>query len=439
MGLRSELFRGDAKLEAAAVADPSHIKLGARGDHVLKIQQALIELDGASLDADSAYGPATASAVLAYKKKRKIINRSYQSQADNIVGKMTIAALDEEMLAAERAPGDPIRIQPISPGASGLVSATTVARRSTLLLAFKFSADIDPNIPNAVGPFTRVRLEPRTTGSLLVRNGKGGVVTCNNELLVGGTNAMDHPQTCQIFDTSDPNPVIRLVPDPRGPIDNATLSLGGTVQLTNNIQGISIDGYRPGNAFVHASNAKGTSLHTIAIEVRAPKLVRLVGQQTQPLTKTRPDSKGLLSADGADGSVPGGLTGGRPVNPKNIPGKRKINLGGEGETPGFESYTPSLPHSAFRNNLASRTQFRPWTEDADPSVFIPNKSAGDICLRGIPLNLGPNNIDVIRRIAAPGCRITFDGDVASMLVLKQAFPVQPSVEFADGAIVIELP
>ncbi|MCY2978476.1 MAG: hypothetical protein NTU79_07405 [Planctomycetota bacterium] len=40
----------------------------------------------------------TAAAVLAYKTKRKIINRDYQMTADNIVGKMTMASLDREML-----------------------------------------------------------------------------------------------------------------------------------------------------------------------------------------------------------------------------------------------------------------------------------------------------------------------------------------------------
>jgi len=49
----------------------------------------------------SRYDPSTANAVLLYKKERNIINRSYQTQADNIVGKMTIAALDREMLAKE--------------------------------------------------------------------------------------------------------------------------------------------------------------------------------------------------------------------------------------------------------------------------------------------------------------------------------------------------
>lgn len=102
MALQSQLFRGDPKLEAAAVSDPAHIAQGATGEHVRKIQLALIQLDGAAIDPDGQYGPATASAVLAYKQKRNIINRSYQTQADNIVGKMTIAALDKEILAQEQ-------------------------------------------------------------------------------------------------------------------------------------------------------------------------------------------------------------------------------------------------------------------------------------------------------------------------------------------------
>lgn len=99
--LRSELFRGDARLEKALNSDPGHIVPGDRGEHVRKIQLALIQLDGAAIDADGQYGPATAAAVLAYKRKRNIINRGYQTQADNIVGRMTMAALDREMLAKE--------------------------------------------------------------------------------------------------------------------------------------------------------------------------------------------------------------------------------------------------------------------------------------------------------------------------------------------------
>lgn len=106
MALQSQLFRNDPKLEAAAVSDPAHIVPGARGEHVRKIQLALIQLDGAAIAADGNYGPATAAAVLAYKQKRNIVNRAYQTQADNIVGKMTIDRLDKEALAAERRDND---------------------------------------------------------------------------------------------------------------------------------------------------------------------------------------------------------------------------------------------------------------------------------------------------------------------------------------------
>jgi peptidoglycan hydrolase-like protein with peptidoglycan-binding domain len=101
MSLQSKLFRGDPKLEAAAVSNPAHIVPGAAGPHVAKIQQALIQLDGTVIAgnelAASSYGPSTADAVLSYKKKRDIVNRSYQTQADNIVGIMTMAVLDREM------------------------------------------------------------------------------------------------------------------------------------------------------------------------------------------------------------------------------------------------------------------------------------------------------------------------------------------------------
>ena len=93
MSLTSRLFAGDPKLEAAATSNPAHIQPEAVGDHVGKIQQAIMLLDGAVIDSGELmakrYGPSTARAVLAYKKKRNIINRTYQTQADNIVGIMT--------------------------------------------------------------------------------------------------------------------------------------------------------------------------------------------------------------------------------------------------------------------------------------------------------------------------------------------------------------
>ena len=106
MALTSEIFRGDKKLEACLQSDPAHVTPGTSGNHVAKVQTALMMLDGAKIDRRETlkknYGPSTAAAVLAYKTKRRIINRAYQAEADDIVGKMTIAALDREMLRFER-------------------------------------------------------------------------------------------------------------------------------------------------------------------------------------------------------------------------------------------------------------------------------------------------------------------------------------------------
>jgi hypothetical protein len=137
------------------VRDQAHILLGAAGDHVGKIQAALAALDDARIDdADlsaKTYGRSTASAVLAYKKKRRIINFSYQTQADDIVGKMTIAALDTEMAAYEnrslRRPscGDPVGAT--AGGVRGASPASLVLQSSPAVAApaagQQFPADLD--------------------------------------------------------------------------------------------------------------------------------------------------------------------------------------------------------------------------------------------------------------------------------------------------------
>lgn len=106
MALKSKLFKNDPKLEACAVSNPAHITKGAIGDHVAKIQTALIRLNGAVMDGaemrSKRYGNSTAGAVLKYKQQRDIINRSYQARADDIVGIMTIAKMDSEMVEWEK-------------------------------------------------------------------------------------------------------------------------------------------------------------------------------------------------------------------------------------------------------------------------------------------------------------------------------------------------
>lgn len=130
MPLQSQLFRDDSALQACLVKDSAHVVKGARGAHVERIQTALCILEGALIDPDeltaSVYGPSTAGVVLAYKKKRDIINRSYQQRADDIVGKMTIASLDRELATAEKKKSSRICREPSSGPAS-------INRRSSLV------------------------------------------------------------------------------------------------------------------------------------------------------------------------------------------------------------------------------------------------------------------------------------------------------------------
>jgi hypothetical protein len=108
MALLSTTFAGDTRLERCLVDDSAHLTLGTKGEFVGKVQAALMFVDNADIAeselASQTYGPSTAAAVLKYKQKRNIINTSYQKQADNIVGKMTIKALDAELQQAENSP-----------------------------------------------------------------------------------------------------------------------------------------------------------------------------------------------------------------------------------------------------------------------------------------------------------------------------------------------
>jgi hypothetical protein len=105
LALRSITFKDDGALQQCLLLDSAHVVPGATGLHVARIQSALLLLDRAAISTaelrSKSYGPTTTAAVLAFKRKRNIINTSYQTQADDIVGKMTIARLDDEILAVE--------------------------------------------------------------------------------------------------------------------------------------------------------------------------------------------------------------------------------------------------------------------------------------------------------------------------------------------------
>lgn len=108
MTLISNLFKDNSRLAQCEVSDSAHVSPGQSGEHVRLIQIALNAIDGLTIASGELearhYGPSTADAVLAYKRKRSIINHSYQSSEDNIVGKMTIASLDNDMLSQQTTP-----------------------------------------------------------------------------------------------------------------------------------------------------------------------------------------------------------------------------------------------------------------------------------------------------------------------------------------------
>ena len=110
MALQSSLFKGDRALEACLIRDSAHLTVGVAGEHVSKVQQAILALDATGINnselASTLYGGSTAAAVLNYKRHRNIVNLSYETSPDNIVGKMTINRLDTEIAA--RPANDPL-------------------------------------------------------------------------------------------------------------------------------------------------------------------------------------------------------------------------------------------------------------------------------------------------------------------------------------------
>jgi peptidoglycan hydrolase-like protein with peptidoglycan-binding domain len=108
MALLSRLFRDNRELSKCQYDDSAHVTLGARGHHVRLIQTALVNLGYGRINGveflDGRYGATTANAVLRYKTARNIVNLSYQRTPDNIVGKLTVSRLDQDLLSIQDAP-----------------------------------------------------------------------------------------------------------------------------------------------------------------------------------------------------------------------------------------------------------------------------------------------------------------------------------------------
>jgi peptidoglycan hydrolase-like protein with peptidoglycan-binding domain len=435
MPLESKLFRGDPRLEACLISDPAHITPGSRGEHVAKIQLALNTLDNAGLKFDGIYGPATAQAVMNYKNdpSRRIL-QPFQTTADNIVGKRSIASLDREMLASERTRND-LRIIVVRPGPRPVVP-TVAASRPSIRLGFAIPAAfaalvIDPNV--RVGQ--SVRIKPRNFAELLIKNPGGStIVNCVNTPPPNG----DIVEKVSLL--WDPGPGLprtdRLVPEPTGlgrKTSDSETNGGLFFLVRKEDSALNLDGYRPGDATLTATNSTGQKV-SVQVVVRADSAGPVA---RPPLTKLAPDSK-FFSADTKDGGEfdPHNLGNGRPVNPNR--GGRLINLGGEQETPEFEDYQVTLGFSGYRRDFFNQGNpvFRPMFDDTDPTVQVAPKSASHICIRGNPLT--DDFIRAIRLIAKPGCVFTYSGSPAFATKAKTTLSGTVLEERPDGRIVIQL-
>ncbi len=403
MALQSQLLRSDPKLEASAVSDPNHIIPGATGEHVRKIQIALIRLDGATIAPDGIYGPTTAAAVLAYKQKRNIINRSYQTKADNIVGKMTIAALDKEMLATEL---KPVLLQPLFPGPR---LATAPRRGGALLFAFNVTDSGPSNVPNLIPT-----VFPTFQQEVIIPLGMTG--TMQVLLAAGG----------KLFRTQPGNnflQVARLNGAKTSGRDTEILDI-----LQDNIT-VSYLALACGETFFQVVVQQEQKLSS-AVRLLALVLVSSAGLSTESVPPPAPGLKsGLVSTEGT------------PLKPLD---GRKINLFGEKETNGFEDYSSDIDHcSTGSGRLGGIFIHRPWTSDPRTPPGIGDKSVSNICGRGSPMN--PVTIAEILRIGRPGCRVTYAEGGGNRNVeklragLKGAKVIDEGAVFESGrAIVFEL-
>ena len=134
MALTSELFKNNGKLQDCLIRDSAHIVAdepplrrgeNAQGEHVALIHKALRQvMPNPSFgleEATETYGPKTAEVVRQFKAMQNppILNKALrQTIPDNIVGKQTIAALDEQV-GRKKPPLPPVP-PPVKPDATEL-------------------------------------------------------------------------------------------------------------------------------------------------------------------------------------------------------------------------------------------------------------------------------------------------------------------------------
>jgi len=179
MALFSSILRNDPRLQACQTKDASHLTEGTTGPHVKRVQTALFVLDGLKVDREEErsqrYGKSTASAVLQFKTKRHIINHKYQSRPDNIVGKMTIAALDAELWRkeAQRELTTDSCLCGNDPRSAGVGGQAVLSAASSFATA---SVALAPTAGNAAGPSPAATAKLRApAGITLVTRARGSL------------------------------------------------------------------------------------------------------------------------------------------------------------------------------------------------------------------------------------------------------------------------
>ena len=246
MPLRSRTLGGNAALQACLVNDQAHVTPGAAGAHVGLIQKCLLVLEPSPIAGDElrrrTYGKTTTAAVLAYKKARNIINRSYQTQADNIVGKMTIARLDEDISKVEGARtlvakcrqsggGGRLGVRSVS---AGLVGAPTTQFRRALFVHLQRTEQFTTGVEFfALELLARARELLRPLGMTLVEQpGLGGTAVPWPDVLIQTQFPVDQfalRKAAVNTAAGDPS-VLRVIFGPFDPIDTIKgITAGGQV------------------------------------------------------------------------------------------------------------------------------------------------------------------------------------------------------------------
>jgi peptidoglycan hydrolase-like protein with peptidoglycan-binding domain len=130
------------RLTQCLAADPGHITPGEQGDHVKAIQDALTTIAGlrpdlalpAITDKVGTYGDSTVAAVMQYKAKNNIVRPG--QPLDDIVGRMTISQIDNDLLTKPKPA--PAPVPPPVAGIAGVQVAEVGRQRSLIVDYYKF-------------------------------------------------------------------------------------------------------------------------------------------------------------------------------------------------------------------------------------------------------------------------------------------------------------